>query len=228
MKIKIPENLTQRACCAIRDEILQGRLNGQQRLTETFFANKFGVSKSPIREALNRLEAEGLILIEPRRGAFVRHFSMQDVKEIYELCELLEPIAMRQMVLDKQILSRLHVSLQAAKDGLRRQDKDAYLLAEADFHRALARANTNSRLYAILESMYQQALILQHRAFEALNERSVVEHERIVEALEIGKIELASRLMVEHIGSMREDVLTRLQKPGESRPPSLTGRSPHP
>jgi DNA-binding GntR family transcriptional regulator len=87
--LKIPENLTQQAFRHIRDEILRGKLDGRQHLTEDYFAERFGISKSPIREALNRLESEGLITIVPRRGAFVVKLSVQDIEEIFELREAL-------------------------------------------------------------------------------------------------------------------------------------------
>lgn len=90
VKIRIGKNLTQQAYELIRAQILKGELNGRQRLTEGHFAQLFGISKSPIREAVNRLEAEGLITILPRKGAFVRGFTIQDVEEIYELRAILE------------------------------------------------------------------------------------------------------------------------------------------
>ena len=84
MKLKIPENLTRQAYRLIRDEIIKGQLDSQKHLTEGYFADRFGISKSPIREALNLLESEGLIRIIPRRGAFVADFSLHDIEEIYE------------------------------------------------------------------------------------------------------------------------------------------------
>ena len=69
-KIDIPSNLTTLAYNSIREYILQGRLDDASRLTEDFLSNQLGISKSPVREALNRLEAEGLIRIEPRKGAY--------------------------------------------------------------------------------------------------------------------------------------------------------------
>ena len=90
MRLRIPENLTQQAYRAIQTEIITGQFDRRKRLTEEYFASRFGISKSPIREALNRLEAEGLISILPRRGAFVIDFSIEDVREIYELREALE------------------------------------------------------------------------------------------------------------------------------------------
>ncbi|MGH9327771.1 MAG: GntR family transcriptional regulator [Terriglobia bacterium] len=211
MKLRIPENLTQRAYKAIRDEILKGKLNGQQRVTEGFFAERLGVSKSPIREALNRLEAEGLITIEPRRGASVIQLALGDVEEIYELREILEAAAVRHVSADQKICARLRASLEAAKEGLRQQDKVAYILADADFHRTIAQANTNSRLHRILENMHGQMLVLRHQTFELSSNRSVLEHEEILNALEKGDKELASRLMTQHIQSVRQKLLLHLE-----------------
>jgi DNA-binding GntR family transcriptional regulator len=108
MRIKIPENLTQQAYRLIRDEILQGKLNNRQRLTEDYFAQEFQISKSPVREALNRLEAEGLIKIIPRRGAFVRDFSLNDVEEIYQMREILEAAVMRGIKINQKLADRRH------------------------------------------------------------------------------------------------------------------------
>src|ERR1700690_3965204 len=86
-KIKIPSNLTVLAYESIKQHILEGRLDQDSRLTEDFLSKQLGISKSPIREALNRLEAEGLIRIEPRRGAYLQGFSLQDIAELYDLRE---------------------------------------------------------------------------------------------------------------------------------------------
>lgn len=211
MKLKIPDNLTQRAYRAIREEILKGKLNGRQRLTETFFAEKLGVSKSPIREALNRLEAEGLVVIAPRRGASVIQFTVDDVNEIYDLREILETAAVRSAAVDERLLSRLRAALREAEQNLRKKDKVSYILADADFHRSIAQASVNTRLRKILENMHGQMLILRHRTFELSSGLSVIEHERIVRALEKGDRETAASLMTKHIRAVRGKLLAHLK-----------------
>lgn len=218
MRLKIPDNLTQRAYRAIREEILKGKLNGRQRLTEAFFAERLGVSKSPIREALNRLEAEGLVVISPRRGASVIQFTVQDVKEIYELREILETAAVRSATVDEKLLSRLCSALREAKKNLRKKDKVAYILADADFHRAIAQSSANVRLRKILENMHGQMLILRHRTFELSSGLSVVEHENILLALEDGDREKASSLMAKHIRAVRGKLLAHLESLHEAGP----------
>jgi len=215
MRIRIPENLTRQAYRSIRDEILLGKLNSGRRLTEDYFAERFEISKSPVREALNRLEAEGLVKIVPRRGAFVVDFSVQDVKEIYELRELLENAVVRGLKIKPKITSELRKILGRAKECIRKNDKLNYISADAAFHTILSKASENSRLSAILESMHNQLLILRHRTFELSGRTSVVEHGQILDALIQGKQRLAARLMVEHIRNVRNRLVKSLSRPHE-------------
>src|SRR5215469_14007133 len=94
-KLKIPSNLTTLAYNSIKEYILEGRLDEDSRLTEEFLSTQLGISKSPIREALNRLETEGLIRIEPRKGAYLRRLSVDEVAELYDLREALEAHVVR-------------------------------------------------------------------------------------------------------------------------------------
>src|SRR5579864_6162878 len=104
-RLKIPSNLTVLAYESIKQHILEGRLDGDSRLTEDFLAKQLGISKSPIREALNRLEAEGLIRIEPRRGAYLRGFSLHDIGELYDLREALETHVARTAQITPELIS---------------------------------------------------------------------------------------------------------------------------
>src|SRR5574340_898893 len=89
-KLHIPSNLTSLAYDSIKRYILDGKLDEDARLTEEFLSTSLGISKSPIREALNRLETEGFIRIEPRRGAYLQEYSTQDIKDLYDLRNALE------------------------------------------------------------------------------------------------------------------------------------------
>lgn len=212
MKLKIPENLTQQAYRSIRDEIIAGKINGQQHFTEAYFANRYGISKSPIREALNRLESEGLIQIIPRRGAFVREFSIHDVEEIYELREVLEALALRNAEFDPKTLARLREIAHSAQSCFEKNDKPNYIRKDAAFHTTLAKASTNSRLRRILESMHNQLLILRRQTFELTGQSSIKQHLSILDALDKGKRDVAARLMAEHIRLVRKSLVDHLKK----------------
>src|ERR1035437_10745944 len=89
---KIPKypNLTELAYLHIKRDILEGSFSEGTKLTEDTLAAQLGISKSPVREALNRLESEGLVSIEPRRGAYVRRFTLQEACDLFGLREVLE------------------------------------------------------------------------------------------------------------------------------------------
>lgn len=217
LKLKIPENLTQRAYKTIRNEILKGTIDGQQHFTEAFFAERYGISKSPIREALNRLEAEGLITIIPRRGAFVREFAIHDAEEIYELREVLETLVVRDAVLDGKTLARLRKIVSAAQSFLEKSDKSGYIRTDTAFHTTLAMASSNSRLRQMLESMHNQMLLLRRQTFELSSHLSVRQHLGILDALEKGHRQMAAKLMAEHIRAVRTTLIDHLRNSKERR-----------
>jgi DNA-binding GntR family transcriptional regulator len=210
LKLKVPENLTQQAYRLIRDDIITGKLDGREHLTESSFAERFGISKSPIREALNRLESEGLIKIIPRRGAFVSHFSISDVEEIYELREVLEALVARDAVLDSKTLARMRDAVRLASLALRENDKRSYIRHDAAFHAVLAHASSNKRLRKILENMQNQLLILRSQTFELTSHKSIKQHAGILDALEKGRRNAAVRLMVQHIRTVRQRFVKHL------------------
>lgn len=236
MKIKIPKTLTQQAYELIREEILRGGLDGRHRLTEGYFAKRFGISKSPIREALNRLESEGLIKILPRRGAYVFEFSPRDVEEIYQLREILESSVVLNLHLDSKTAARLHSVVNEANASMRRNDREKYIRLDASFHSILAQANPNSRLRKALENMHDQMLILRRRTFALSSHSSVKQHLQILKALERGARQTAAQLMIKHLrtvcerllsdmsaGKERQSAATRETKQGLKVAPSASG-----
>jgi DNA-binding GntR family transcriptional regulator len=217
LKLKIPANPTQRAYKTIHDDILKGTIDGQQHFTEAFFAERYGISKSPIREALDRLEAEGLITIIPRRGAFVREFAVHDAEEIYELREVLETLVVRNAVLDAKTLARLREIVSAAQSFLEKNDKSSYIRTDAAFHTTLAMASSNSRLRRMLESMHNQMLLLRRQTFELSSHLSVKQHLGILNALEKGQRQVAAKLMAQHIRAVRKTLIDHLKSQKKQR-----------
>lgn len=223
MKLKIPENLTRQAYRLIRDEIINGQLNSHKHLTEGYFAERFGISKSPIREALNLLESEGLIKIVPRRGAFVADFSIHDVEEIYELREALETLVVRDAVINPKVLDRMRRALQAAKSCWEKGDKSGYIREDTAFHAILTEASSNSRLRRILENMRNQMLILRRETFELSSGISLKQHLEVLNAIEKGQSATAAKLMAEHIRTVRQRLVNHLRQ--RERESSSAGQS---
>jgi DNA-binding GntR family transcriptional regulator len=212
LKPRTPVNLTQRAYRAIRDQLISGKLDGRKHLTEGFFAASLGISKSPIREALNRLESDGLIKISPRRGAFVAEFSIHDVHEIFDLREALEALAVRNAVLDSRTLSRIKASARAASAFSRKSNMPNYICEDTKFHSFLAQSSTNLRLRKILENIHDQMALLRSKTFELTSHTSVKQHSQILTALEKGRKDVADKLVVRHIRTVRRSLTDYLKK----------------
>src|ERR1700727_1787334 len=106
-RIEAPQNLTALAYDSIKAYILREDLDDKTRLTEELLSKQLGISKSPVREALNSLHTEGLIRIEARRGAYVRDFSTREVMDLYGLREALEVYAVGAAAITPDLIKEL-------------------------------------------------------------------------------------------------------------------------
>src|ERR1700679_3033021 len=130
---KIP-NLTELTYRSIKQSVLNGTLGELSRLTEESLATQLGISKSPVREALNRLEAEGLIRIEARRGAFVRQFSAKEIRDLYDLRAVLEDHPMATAAITPALLAELAASIARTENILAEGDRLKHIEEDLRFH----------------------------------------------------------------------------------------------
>jgi DNA-binding GntR family transcriptional regulator len=211
-KLKIPSNLTTLAYNSIKVYILEGRLNENSRLTEEFLSTQLGISKSPIREALNRLEAEGLIRIEPRKGAYLRRLSHEEVVDLYDLREALEAHVVRTANLTPAVLVELRQSLERQRAFLKANDRPHYIEEDVHFHAELAQATGNAHLCAVLENVQNQIWISRRNSYDLSSSTAPNFHETIVETLEANDREKAETAMREHIQTVKARLLEFLER----------------
>jgi DNA-binding GntR family transcriptional regulator len=210
-KLSIPANLTQLAYKSIKEYILDGRLDEHSRLTEEFLSGQLGISKSPIREALNRLETEGLIRIEPRRGAYLRSFSVKESQDLYDFREALEVHAVRTANITPALMIDLKRSIESQRRYLAANDRCRYIEEDASFHAKLAEATGNERLMKELENLQNQIWLSCRQTYDLSKSTALGHHESIVNALQRGERTDAQRAMSEHISGVRRtlaEVLT--------------------
>lgn len=187
----------------IEEMIAVGTLKPGQHLDETVLAEKFGVSRTPIREALIQLASMGIIVIRPRRGAIVAEIGPQQLIEMFEVMAELEAMcarlaARRMSPAEHAVLKATHLACKEARDEA---DSDAYFYKNEEFHRQIYIGSKN----AFLE---EQARALQRRLrpYRRLQLRvrnrvtaSFDEHGAVVDAIIEGKGELAAELLRQHI-----------------------------
>lgn len=142
----------------IKDDIFRGRLLPREPLIEAELAGAYGVSKTPVREALSSLARGGLVEMDPFRGARVRNFTADDVREIYEMRALLEPFALEKAVprMDENDRDLLFSLLDDADAAAER--KDLYDLSELNrnFHDALVTRCANGRIIETMDDVQDQ------------------------------------------------------------------------
>jgi DNA-binding GntR family transcriptional regulator len=203
---KIP-NLTELTYRSIKQSLLDGTFNERSRLTEDSLATQLGISKSPVREALNRLEAEGLIYIEARRGAHVRQFSAKEIRDLYDLRAALEGHAIDAATITPKFLRELGESINRTKKLLEAGDKVGHIEEDMRFHAMIAAAAGNEELSRVLENVQQKSLLCRSRSYELSSTTAPVAHKRIYLALKSGDKTEAQIAMREHILFVRDRLL---------------------
>lgn len=196
----------ERAYSTVRDGILRGTYRAGSRLTEQELAETAGVSRTPIREALRRLHAEGLVEFSPNHGAVVALFEPEDAEEIFELRSLLEPISARRAALRSStadIAKLRSLSERQLLESKRR--RPGYLLRIGElndqFHRLMQKSAGSPRLEKSLAGLIEAPLIL--RTFGQYSpaelQRSADQHLELVQALEARDPLWAHSIMRAHI-----------------------------
>jgi DNA-binding GntR family transcriptional regulator len=201
----------------LRHRILTGALPGGTHLVQSRLASDLGVSTTPIREALRDLAAEGLIRLNPYRGAVVTPLSLADYREIYEIRQVMEPIVLRLAVpnletADFRQLTRLCDSMDTERDPGR------WELLNIAFHRVFMNKSGWPRLGAFLASLYQAAspyVVLALRFTPTLRQAANDEHRRIAHTARSGDIEQAVALCIEHMKGSQRAIEQRFPDPGQ-------------
>ncbi len=205
-----------RAYQAIRKAVLSGEFGSGDRLKENALAETIGVSRTPVREALRRLSAEGLIDFSSSHRAAVPQWTDHNMREMFRLRSMLESYAASLAavnITDEQIeeLKSLEAAMeQAASDRNRVQFKKISVLNN-QFHKIILDASGNRRLVALMSGLIEMAVILRtyHRYSEAELERSFGHHREIIAAFEAHDGEWASSVMTSHILAARASYLRR-------------------
>ena len=207
----LPAQLERRVYERVRDEIVSGALRPGEQLVEARIAADLGVSKTPVREALIRLQRDGLVEIEPYRGARVLEPSATDIREILELRLLIECQIARDLAAHRPagVLKALESSVAESRTAFATGDTPRVLDSLTAFSDILAEACGNSRMLKLLVDLRSVLLVIGKTSLRApgREERSIAEHEAIVAAIRNGDEEEAATATARHIHSIEHDSL---------------------
>lgn len=194
----------------LRSDILDGTYSAGEQLRQDALATTFQVSRIPVREALFQLEAEGLVLIEPHKGAIVSSFSLEEIDDIFDLRVLLEPrmLAQSAPLLTPQDIAEVSTLGDQFKGAIAAQDIAQWGQLNARYHLALYRHARQPRTLAIVTSLLQTSdrfTRLQMNRAAALS-RAESEHRKLLRLCQEGKVPQACDHLVGHIEKVRRDL----------------------
>ena len=196
----------------IKDDIFRGRLLPREPLIEAELAGAYGVSKTPVREALSSLARGGLVEIDPFRGARVRNVTADDVREICDMRALLEPFALEKAVprMDENDRDLLFSLLDDADAAAER--KDLYDL-NRNFHDALVTRCANGRIIETMDHIQDQlrAIALRSWMLKPTYLREAEQHREVAKAVRSGDAHHASDLLRTHIVEFEQQFVLALE-----------------
>ena len=199
----------------LRQAILRGELKPGERLMEIQLANKLGVSRTPIREAIRKLELEGLVVMIPRKGAEVAEITEKNMLDVLEVRRALEELAVK--LACERITEEEIQELKDAADAFQKilSEKDITKIAEADeaFHDVIFKSTGNDRLIQLLNSLREQMYRyrLEYLKREEYHPQLLEEHQQIIDRITRKDQSEAAELIDRHIGNQVDVMLEMIR-----------------
>ena len=197
----------------IRKHIFEKRLTIGQRLPEIAIAKEFAVSRTPVREALRKLENEGLVQIKPGWGACLASPTREEIMDTYEVREYLEVMAIKKAAhkITPLQLCMLQEQIDAERRTFEDRDLESYLKVNDEFHLIIAESSGNTALYDYIKNALSRTFVqaLFFESFFDFDENpSLEEHIKILEALQTHDEAECEKLMMNHVKVTMESLRT--------------------
>jgi DNA-binding GntR family transcriptional regulator len=200
-----------RAYRALWEDIVRGRIDFGAQLRPDAIAEQLDISVTPVREALHRMERDGLILKLPYRGWFVREFTEQEVRELYEMRAALESFSVGRACdrITAEELAWLRDHQTVGEAALRAGNMEAYRIYNRDLHAAITDAARNTYLSSAMGQLTLQSQMLMAKTIRLVGRpsRAIEEHREVIDLIAARKRAEAQALIERHILSALEDIL---------------------
>ncbi len=198
-------------CESIRDAIRKGILKPGERIMEIQLAEELGVSRTPVREAIRKLELEGYVVMMPRRGTYVANMSIRDISEIFEIRTALESLSngLAAERITPEELEHLQRLLVMISSYIETKDMDKIVETDIEFHDLLYHAARNSRLVGIISNLRDQLTRFRtlSMSYPGRLEATLDEHRMIVEAIAQGDSRAAKKAAEKHMENSEKTLL---------------------
>ncbi|NLO99437.1 MAG: GntR family transcriptional regulator [Clostridiaceae bacterium] len=196
----------------LRKAIVSGDIKPGERLMEVSLANQMGVSRTPVREAIRRLEAEGLVTMTPRKGTHVSELSVKDIMDVLEVRTVLDKLATelaakRMQPAQLKALETVHKQYIACVE---KENMEGAIKKDVEFHDMIYAASGNPRLVAVAGSLREHIYrfrVIYMSGSSLIAENVLNEHEEILAALKDAQNNVASDLAEKHIRNQMETII---------------------
>jgi len=204
-------SLSDRILNLIEKAILSGSIKPGERLIETELAKNLGISKSPVREALRRLEGEGIVQLVPRKGYFVRDIDQKSIEEFFEVMFILEPTSALMSLKKKSetVCREIDELLRNMERCLRKKEYESYRALNDQFHGLFYSLTDNEWIIKISQMLRKQAYILRSLSLYTKDRfsSSIKEHQAIADAYKKNDKRLLEKAMKNHLAMFKENIL---------------------
>jgi len=200
----------------LRDAIVTGELKPGERLMEVALAEKMGVSRTPVREAVRRLEMEGLVKMTPRKGIYVAELSVKDIMDVLEVRAALDKLATQLAAgrIRQDNIRRLENIHRQYIASLQKENLPGAIKKDVEFHEVIYQASGNNKLINVAATLREQIYrfrVLYMKDFSNA-EDVLLEHQNILKALEAHDTTKAGQLAEEHIVKQQQAIIRKVEK----------------
>ncbi|HPW41942.1 MAG TPA: GntR family transcriptional regulator [Bacillota bacterium] len=199
---------------SIRGAIISGVLKPGERLMEVQLAEKMGVSRTPIREAIRKLELEGLVVMIARKGAYVADLSIKNITDVLEVRAALEGLAsgLAALRMTEEEIKDLELTARHFEQAMNSNDVEGIIQTDIEFHEKIFKATRNEKLLQLTNSLMEQVqrfrVMYLNKAIKSTN--LIKEHYKIVEAISRRNREMAENIAKIHIQNAEKDMMRLL------------------
>ena len=209
MQLKVQKPLKDLVYLELKHKILTGEIVSQTRLMEIDLSEKMNVSRTPIREAIKRLADDGLVKVEPRRGAYVANISIKDMLEVFEVREDMEGFVAKlaaQRITDEEKEQLKAIAREYEKAIEEADDKEKIIALDEKFHNFIVKCSGNETLSELVNYVQELSLRFRYLYYDdsSLYESTLEQHNRIMEAINGGRAEDARAEADAHVKTLKE------------------------
>ena len=211
MQLKVQKPLKDLVYLELKHKILTGEIVSQTRLMEIDLSEKMNVSRTPIREAIKRLADDGLVKVEPSRGAYVANISIKDMLDVFEVREDMEGFVAKlaaQRITDEEKEELKAIAKEYEEAIEKADDKEMIIELDEKFHNFIVKCSGNETLSELVHYVQELSLRFRYLYYDdsSLYESTAEQHNRIMEAINSGRDEEARFEADAHVKMLKEFV----------------------